>query len=69
MKEHMSITIDSDTAARLRKHAVQEKRAVSQVVEFAVESFLSGKGGKSGGIVTTKGAFQGIFSREETYSR
>lgn len=69
MKEHMSITLDTNIARILRKHAIQEKRSISQVVEIAVETFLSGKQESTDSIVSSKGSFYGTFSREDTYKR
>ena len=68
MKEHMSITIDTKIAGILRKHAVQEKRSLSQVVEIAVEAYLGRNGAPGGSIVTSKSSFQGSFSRDTTYT-
>lgn len=68
MKEHMSITISKDTLARLKRYALREHRPVSQVVEMAIEKLLREKMSDSDKIVTTKGSFQGSFSREETYA-
>ena len=36
----MSITVDKDTAQRLRRYARRERRPVSQVVEIAIERLL-----------------------------
>lgn len=68
MKEHISITIDEKTIRRLRRYAAQERRAVSSVIELAVESYLGERVSEGGGIVTTPGRFQGTFSREDTYA-
>jgi len=67
MKEHMSITIEKGTAQRLKRYALRERRAVSTVVEMAVERLLEEKAPASDRIVTSTGSFQGSFSREETY--
>jgi hypothetical protein len=67
MKEHMSITIEEGAARRLRRYALRERRPVSSVVEMAVERLLGEKAPVGDQIVTSKGSFRGIFSREETY--
>jgi predicted transcriptional regulator len=67
MKEHISITIKRDTAQRLRRYALRERRPVSQVVEMAIEHLLEQRAPVTEAIVTTKGRFKGRFSREETY--
>lgn len=67
MREHMSITIQQETALRLRRYARSEHRPVSQVVEMAIESLLESKVPETDKIVTTPGRFVGKFSREETY--
>jgi hypothetical protein len=67
MKEHMSITIEEETARRLKRYALRERRAVSTVVEIAVERFLEQMAPASDQIVTSPGSFHGSFSREETY--
>lgn len=63
----MSITIQQDTARRLRRYALRERRPVSQVVEIAIEKLLQQRMPDSDRIVTTRGSFDGAFSREETY--
>lgn len=63
----MSITIDEGTARRLKRYALRERRAVSTVVEIAVERLLEEKAPASDQIVTSGGSFRGSFSREETY--
>ena len=63
MKEHMSITISEQTAQRLKRYALRERRPVSQVVELAIEKLLQVQMPESDKIVTTRGS----FSREETY--
>lgn len=67
MKEHISITIDRETVARLRRYARRERRPVSTVVEIAVEMLLDQNAPASEQIVTTRGSYQGSFSREDTY--
>lgn len=67
MREHMSITVEQDTARRLRRYARRERRPVSQVVEIAIEKLLKEHVPAADGIMTTRGRFQGTFSREETY--
>jgi hypothetical protein len=67
MREHMSITVQRSTAERLRRYARRERRAVSQVVELAIERLLEQRVPVTEKIVTTPGKFLGKFSREETY--
>jgi len=67
MREHMSITVDQNTARRLRRYARRERRPVSQVVEIAIERLLEQHVPAAEKIVTTRGSFKGTFSREETY--
>jgi predicted transcriptional regulator len=67
MREHMSITVQSETAQRLRRYARRERRPVSQVVELAIEKLLQQHMQDADKIVTTRGSFRGAFSREETY--
>jgi predicted transcriptional regulator len=67
MKEHMSITLAEATARRLRRYAQRERRAVSQVVEIAIERLLEQQVPVSHQIVTSRGSYRGSFSREETY--
>ena len=67
MREHMSITIEKDTAQRLRRYARRERRPVSQVVEIAIERLLQQQMPAAENIVTTRGSFKGKFSREDTY--
>ena len=63
----MSITVQKETAQRLRRYARRERRPVSQVVEIAIERLLQQHMPDTDGIVTTRGSFNGAFSREETY--
>ena len=67
MREHISVTIERHTAERLRRYARRERRPVSQVVEIAIERLLEQRVPASEAIVTTRGSFEGRFSREETY--
>jgi hypothetical protein len=63
----MSITVQKETAEKLRRYARRERRPVSQVVEIAIEKLLQQRMPDADGIVTTRGSFKGAFSREETY--
>ena len=63
----MSITVQKETAQRLRRYARRERRPVSQVVEIAIERLLQQHMPDTDRIVTTRGIFNGAFSREETY--
>jgi len=67
MREHMSITIDSDLARKLKKASIEERRSVSRLVEIAVERYLD-KFPPAEQIVTTHAAFNGRFTREDTYA-
>jgi predicted transcriptional regulator len=67
MREHMSITVQTETAQRLRRYARRERRPVSQVVEIAIERLLQQHMPDTDRIVTTRGSFNGTFSREETH--
>ena len=67
MREHMSITIEMETAKRLRRYALRERRPVSQVVEIAIERLLQQQMPASEKILATRGSFRGTFSREDTY--
>jgi predicted transcriptional regulator len=63
----MSITIEEGTARRLRRYAVRERRAVSTVVEMAIEQLLERQAPAADHLVTSRGSFRGKFSREDTY--
>jgi len=63
----MSITVQKEIAQRLRRYARRERRPVSQVVEIAIERLLQQHMPDTDSIVTTRGSFNGAFSREETY--
>ena len=63
----MSITVEKETAQRLRRYALRERRPVSQVVEIAIEKLLQQNMPSAETIVTTRGRFTGSFSRTETY--
>jgi predicted transcriptional regulator len=67
MREHISITIETDVAQRLRRYARRERRPVSQVVEIAIESLLEQRFPSIEAILTTRARFEGRFSRVETY--
>jgi len=67
MRQHISVTVEKETAQRLKRYALREKRPVSQVVEMAIESLLEKKMPAGDELVTTRGSFRGTFSREETY--
>ena len=63
----MSITVEQDTARRLKRYALRERRPVSQVVQIAIERLLEEQMPAADGIVTTRGSYKGTFSREEAY--
>jgi predicted transcriptional regulator len=67
MRQHISITVETDTAKRLKRYALRERRPVSQVVEIAIEGLLQQQMPAAEEIVTTRGSFRGSFSREDTY--
>ena len=46
---------------------MRERRAVSTVVEMAIEELLERRAPVTDRIVTSRGSFRGAFSREETY--
>lgn len=67
MKEHISITVNKETATRARGYAKQETRSVSQIFEMALEEYLSRRIRPVDQIVTSDGRFAGRFSRADTY--
>jgi len=67
MKEHMSITLESTVAHLLRRYALQERRSISGVAEMAIEAYLNRNGAPRASVVTAPGAYQGQFSRTDTY--
>lgn len=69
MKSHISATIDRDILARVDRYRQSVRRSRSQVIELAVERFLSEEQPESSGIVSSSGAFAGEFSRADTYER
>ncbi|MEQ9824099.1 MAG: ribbon-helix-helix protein, CopG family [Puniceicoccaceae bacterium] len=69
MKSHISATIDERVAEALDRFGKQERRSRSQIIEMALEEFLSQHVGVEDEIVTSGGSFEGSFSREETYAR
>lgn len=69
MKSHISATIDNETLSRVDRYRRSVKRSRSQVIELAVERFLCDEMPESDEIVTSGAAFEGAFSRTETYER
>lgn len=69
MKSHISATIDRDVLSRVDRYRKSVRRSRSQVIELAMERFLSEEQPESSGIVTSSGAFSGEFSRADTYER
>ena len=63
----MSITLESTIAHLLRRYALQERRSIRGVVEMAVETYLNRNGTSHGSVITAPGAYQGQFSRTDTY--
>lgn len=69
MKSHISATIEDSLLHELNRFGQEERRSRSQIIEMALEQFLSKRGGAEDEIVTSDGRFEGRFSREETYER
>ena len=69
MKSHISATIDREVLSRVDQYRRGVKRSRSQVIEMAIERLLRDEMPQSDEIVTSSGAFEGAFSREETYER
>jgi len=69
MKSHISATIDEDVLQRADRYGSEERRSRSQVIEMALDAFLRERTAPSEDIVTSRGRFDGKFSREETYAR
>ena len=69
MKSHISATIDNDLLDELNRYGQEERRSRSQIIEIALQQFLSKRGGVEDEILTSNGRFVGQFSREETYDR
>ena len=53
----------------LNRFGQQERRSRSQIIEMALEEFLRNRGSAEDESVTSKGSFEGDFSREATYAR
>jgi len=66
MKEHISATLERSILKRARRHALEERRTLSQEVELALEAYLE-RQDEPLDIVTTPGLFQGVVSRADTY--
>jgi metal-responsive CopG/Arc/MetJ family transcriptional regulator len=69
MKSHISATIDHEVLSRIDRYRRGVKRSRSQVIEMAIERLLRDEMPEGGEIVTSAGAFEDSFSREETYER
>lgn len=69
MKSHISATIDEEVLQRADRYGSEERRSRSQVIEMALDAFLRERTAPSEDIVTSRGRFDGKFSREETYAR
>ncbi len=67
MKCHISATIDRDLLVRARKHAQQNRRALSNLIEFALEQTLRENASPGTDIVTSRSKFRGRFDRGECY--
>jgi len=63
----LSVTIRQDTALRLRRYALRERKPVSHIVEAAIENFLRQQFHFCTHVPTTPGRFLGRVSRRETY--
>lgn len=69
MKSHISATIEVDLVERVNRYGQEERRSRSQIIEMALEEFLTKRGVADDEIVTSPGRFVGSFSREETHER
>ena len=69
MKSHISATIDGKLVEDLIRFGREERRSRSQIIEMALEEFLSKRAGSDDEIVTSSGSFEGRFRREEAYER
>jgi metal-responsive CopG/Arc/MetJ family transcriptional regulator len=69
MKSHISATIDDQLLETLNRFGQEERRSRSQIIEMALEEFLRKRLETDDEIVTSRGRFEGGFSREETYER
>ena len=69
MKSHISATIDESILEQTDRYGLEERRSRSQVIEMALDAFLRERTAPSEDVVTSRGRFDGKFSREETYAR
>jgi metal-responsive CopG/Arc/MetJ family transcriptional regulator len=69
MKSHMSATVDSKLLEELESYRREERRSRSQVIEMALEKFLTEHRKRASRIVTSDGVFEGRFTREDCYDR
>lgn len=69
MKSHISATLDKNLVEDLNRFGQEERRSRSQIIEMALEDFLRSRREGRDEIVTSRGHFEGCFSREETYER
>jgi metal-responsive CopG/Arc/MetJ family transcriptional regulator len=69
MKSHISATIDEEILEQADRYGSEERRSRSQVIEMALDAFLRERAAPTEEIVTSRGSFEGSFSREETYAR
>jgi metal-responsive CopG/Arc/MetJ family transcriptional regulator len=69
MKSHISATIDESILEQTDRYGSEERRSRSQVIEMALDAFLRERTAPSEDVVTSRGRFDGKFSREETYAR
>ncbi|MDL5052348.1 hypothetical protein QQ056_02035 [Oscillatoria laete-virens NRMC-F 0139] len=69
MKSHISATIDHRLVEELGRFGREERRSKSQIIEMALEEYLSKRVCGQDEIVTSPGRFKGRFNREDTYER
>jgi predicted CopG family antitoxin len=66
MKSHISITIEREVLDELKRLSRQEHRSLSNLLELAALAYLKDRGTISA-VKTSRGRFEGNFSRAETY--
>ncbi|MEX1118929.1 MAG: ribbon-helix-helix protein, CopG family [Terrimicrobiaceae bacterium] len=65
----MSATVDSELLEELESFRREERRSRSQVIEMALEKFLTEHRKRASKIVTSDAVFEGRFTREDCYDR
>jgi metal-responsive CopG/Arc/MetJ family transcriptional regulator len=69
MKSHISATIDQDLLKDVDRVGREERRSRSQIIELALELLLRDRGATGDEVVTSRGRFEGKFTRADTYAR